>query len=88
MILFHREQKESKNTAIIDAFLLSFFPSRTLEELDEMDWPRFVRALEVKSIGETEKVYIGYQQGLIKAASITAKQWEQIREHSEILENG
>lgn len=53
-----------------------------------MDWPRFLKAIEVKSIGETEKIYIGFQQGLIKSSSITAKQWEQIREHTEILENG
>ena len=53
-----------------------------------MNWSRFLKAIEVKSIGEVEKVFIGYQQGLIKQSSVTAKQWEQIREHSEILENG
>jgi len=53
-----------------------------------MDWIRYIKALEVKSIGEVEKVYIGYQQGLIKASSVTAKQWESIKEHNEIIENG
>ena len=59
-----------------------------MEELDSMDWIRYIKALEVKSIGEVEKVYIGYQQGLIKSGSVTAKQWESIKEHNEIIENG
>lgn len=71
---------------MIDSFLLSLFPGRTLEELDNIDWPRLLRALKVKSIGETEQTLLSFQQGLVQQTSITAKQWEQIRLHDQILE--
>lgn len=70
---------------MLDAFLLSLFPGKTLEELEDIDWPRLMRALEVKSIGNTEEVYGKFRQGLIQASSITAQQWQQIKEHDDLL---
>lgn len=39
---------------IIDAWLLRRFPGRMLEELDRMDWPRYLRAVEVMQIQDVE----------------------------------
>lgn len=65
--------------------MLSLFPGRTLEELDNMDWFRLLRALEVKSIGEIEKINLSYIQGITKFSSITGEQWKRILEHNEIV---
>jgi hypothetical protein len=62
------------------------FPGRTLEELDNIDWFRLKRALEVKEIGEIEQTYLGYKQGIVKSTSITSKQWEKITEHDQLIE--
>lgn len=50
-----------------------------------MDWFRLLRALEVKSIGEIEKINLSYIQGITKFSSITGEQWKRILEHNEIV---
>lgn len=45
----------AQNEAYIDWWLLQRFPGRTLEELDNVDWLRLQRAMEVDRIVESEQ---------------------------------
>lgn len=69
----------------IDAYLLTQFPGRTLEELDGMDWVRYNRALHARSILESEEYVKSYKAGKIKAKDISPQRWERIRKNDEIL---
>ena len=66
---------------LVDAWLLKRFPSRTLDELDEMDWPRYLRAMnaeQVEAIEEKRKLFMADR---IEAGDLSAEEWEAIREH-------
>ena len=45
----------AQNEAYIDWWLLQRFPGKTLEELDNVDWLRLQRAMEVDRIVESEQ---------------------------------
>lgn len=45
----------AQNEAYIDWWLLQKFPNRTLEELDDVDWIRLQRAMEVDRVVESEQ---------------------------------
>ena len=40
-----------------DAMLLRMFPGRLLDELDAMDWPRLLRAMQVQEIERMEELH-------------------------------
>lgn len=67
----------------MDAWLLSRFPGRTLEELDGMNWGRYLRAIEAEAIGAVEERRALQITGTIK--TLTADEWERVKEHDRLL---
>jgi hypothetical protein len=65
--------------AQLDAWLLASFPGRTLNELDAMDFPRWMRAREVMEIDRIEQLNLDY---LKKRAKPTRAEWKRIRQHN------
>ena len=65
--------------------LLEQFPGRTLEELDDIDWGRLLRAREAESIRNTEELRLQHMAGKVEADKITTEDWAAFREHSELL---
>ncbi len=74
------------NREYLDWWLMQKFPSRTLEELDRMDWLRLQRALEVGRIVDIETKNTLVTEGKIPAESLTAREWAQIRRHNAIFD--
>jgi len=71
--------------SLIDAYLLQQFPGKTLDELDQMDWARYNRALRARYITDIEDTVRLFKSQKIKAKNISAKKWEQIRLHDELM---
>lgn len=67
----------------LDAFLLRKFPGRTLDELDQMDWPRFLRAMEAEAIIRVEEKRSAFFRGDVKTMS--EDEWTMIVEHDELV---
>lgn len=65
--------------------MLQRFPGRTLEELDGMDWPRYLRALAAERIEAIEYRRRMWMAKKLKAEDITPEDWEAIQEHDEWL---
>ncbi len=60
------------------------FPGRTLEELDQIDIGRFMRAVQaerMESVEERRKAYLKDS----KATKLTDAEWEQIDYHERLL---
>ncbi len=68
--------------ALEDAFLLRRFPGRFLHEIDEIDLPRHSRAWEAERIHDVEQ---RRRANLGRGVELTSEEWEQIREHDELL---
>lgn len=66
--------------------LLENFPGRTLEELDDIDWGRFMRAKEAQSIRNTEELRLLYMANKADKDKITTDDWASFKEHVELLE--
>lgn len=64
------------------------FPTRTLDELDRMDWPRYLRALEADRIEQVEDRRALYLAQKLKAEDLTADDWERIQMHDEWMADG
>lgn len=62
----------------MDAWMLKRFPGKLLEELDEMDWPRYWRALEAMHVDEIEDMRINGGNDL------STEQWLDIKRHDAI----
>jgi len=73
---------------LIDSWLLQRFPGRTLEELDMMDWPRYLKAMQAGNIEDIETKNMLQLTGKLKSEDITADEWKQIREHDEMVTDG
>ena len=68
---------------MVDAWLLKRFPGKTLEELDGMDWFRFLRAVEAEQI---EAVEVQRQAALRNdATKLTEDEAIAIAEHDELM---
>lgn len=59
------------------------FPGRTLEELDQMDWARYMRAMEAEKVMVAEEQRSAFLGGSIKTMSEDT--WKTIAENEEIL---
>lgn len=59
------------------------FPGKTLEELDQIDWLRFSRALEAERIAEIEQKRLDKLAGRI--SELSTEEWAAIAEHDEWL---
>ena len=71
--------------ALLDAYLLRMFPGRTLEELDHMDWPRYLRAIEVNRVTAIEDRRRQFLAGDLDPTSLTAEDWAAIAEHDALM---
>lgn len=63
---------------MLDAWLLQQFPGKTLEELDQIDFPRLWRALKAKEVDRLEEQLPQFQEGNWKP---TAAEWRKILQH-------
>lgn len=61
------------------------FPGRTLEELDNMDWGRFLRAREVAAIRSIEQQRELVTTGKLDGGKLPPAIWERIREHDRMM---
>lgn len=59
------------------------FPGRTLDELDLMNWPRYLRAIEAQGIEAVEKQRIAQANGDIE--KLDPETWEAILYHDSLL---
>lgn len=60
------------------------FPGRTLDEIDDMDLLRYLRAMEARNIDTLEETAHQVQTGKKKGSDVSKEEWEQIREHQKI----
>ena len=58
--------------------MLKRFPGRTLEELDGIDWTRYLRALAAQTVLNTEEARDMQQAGHYEP---TPQQWKAILQH-------
>ena len=72
-----------QSEAEVDAILLRKFAGRTLEELDQINWPRYMRAMEAERVMQVEERRLALLGGHIK--NMSADDWELISENEEIL---
>lgn len=70
----------------MDAWLLSLFPGRTLEELDDIDYPRLLRALEADQIQHVERERRRYLADKVSPKNQDARVQEAIKEHELLLQ--
>lgn len=61
------------------------FPGRMLEELDGMDWGRFLRAKGVAAINNIEAQRLLVTTGKLDGSKLPAGLWEQIKAHDELM---
>jgi hypothetical protein len=76
----------AQNREYLDWWLLQRFPGRTLEELDNVDWLRLQRALEVGRIVDVEAKNALYLEGKLKADAFKPREWQAIQEHDRLYE--
>ena len=60
------------------------FPGRTLEEIDAMNWPRYLRAMEARNMAGVEDARKAQINGDIKASDMDQLIWQAIKEHDRI----
>ena len=65
--------------ALVDAWLLERFPGKTLEELDLINWPRFMRAMEAQEFGDIEAKKAAMMKGLLKGSAVTRRDLARIK---------
>jgi hypothetical protein len=75
-----------RNDVIVDAWLLKQFPGRTLEELDGMNYVRYLRAMEVRHIEQVEQMRTSYLKGEVPNDKQDSDVWSAIREHDDLLD--
>ena len=63
------------------------FPGRTLDEIDEMDLLRYLRAMEARNIDTLEETAHQVQTGKKKGSDVSKEEWEQIRDNQKIWES-
>ena len=74
-----------ENREWLDWWLMQRFPGRTLEELDNVDWLRLQRAMEVERIVNVEQRHKLYLDDKLKADDLTPQEWRMIRKHNRLL---
>lgn len=70
--------------ALFDSYMLSNFPSRTLDELDDMDALRFFRAMAARSIQTVEDTRVEQKAGIKKGKDIPKHIYKKFLEHDRI----
>ena len=70
---------------MLDSWLLSRFPGRTLEELDNMDWFRYLRAVHAGNIEHAETTLREFREGEKTQKNIDENTWRTIQENNELI---
>ena len=68
--------------------MLRRFPGRTLDELDQMDLPRYLRAIDAENIEAVEERRRLMLAGKIGKDGMTPDDWAAIRQHDEWVNDG
>ena len=76
----------AQNRAWLDYWLLQRFPGKTLEELDAIDWPRLMQAVEIERIVSIETKRAQLLAGELKRKHFKSWELRRIAEHDELLE--
>jgi hypothetical protein len=71
--------------ALFDSYMLSNFPSRTLDELDDMDALRFFRAMAARNIQMVEDTRVEQKAGTKKGKDIPKHIYKKFLEHDKIF---
>ena len=73
--------------ALLDAWLLRYFPGRFLDEIDTaMDWPRFLAAMEAGAAERIEERRDMLMEKKLKQSDLSAEDFAAIARHDELLE--
>lgn len=75
----------ARNREYLDWWLMQRFPGRTLEELDNLDWLRLQRALEVGRVVDVEEKRRLHLSKRIKEDAVTADEWAMIAAHDRLI---
>ena len=70
------------NREYLDWWLMQCFPGRTLEELDNIDWLRFMRAQDVGRLVTYEQQRKRYMDGVLKQEQLTAAEWAHVEKYA------
>ena len=71
--------------ALFDSYMLSNFPSRTLDELDDMDALRFFRAMAARNIQMVEDTRVEQKAGTKNGKDIPKHIYKKFLEHDKIF---
>lgn len=89
-VAYARGEPDAGNVAVkeslLDAHLLRQFPGRTLDELDQMDWARYLRAIEIDRIVAIEARRQQFLDGHIAPDAMTPDDWLVIQEHDQLMQ--
>lgn len=73
--------------SLFDSWMLQHFPGRTLEELDNIDILRFMRAMEARALESTERLSTKIAENKTKATEIEPEDMKKILENNELWES-
>lgn len=66
--------------------MIKSFPGRTLEELDTIDWPRYMRAVAAVEMDRIEEKKASVLAKYLEPKQVSPKDWESIQEHDALIE--
>ena len=72
--------------SLFDSWMLSNFPGRTLEELDNIDILRYLRAMDARAIETTERLNGEISAGKTNAVDVPKERYKKILEHNQMFE--
>jgi hypothetical protein len=76
----------AQNREYLDWWLMQKFPGRTLEELDDVDWLRLQRAMEVGRLVDIEQRHGLIAEGKLKPEAFNAREWAQVRRNTALYD--
>lgn len=72
--------------SLFDSWMLQHFPGRTLEEIDEIDILRFMRAMEARALESSERLAASISTKKMKATDIEKSDLERVLENNVLWE--
>lgn len=73
--------------SLFDSWMLQHFPGRTLEEIDQIDILRFMRAMEARALESTERLAANINSKKVKATDIDKADLERILNNDSLWED-
>lgn len=67
--------------------LLRAFPGRTLDELDDMDWPRYLRAVQAGNVQKVEQRRTDYLAKRITGKELGSDDMAAIERHNQLVKD-